>query len=233
MTSLSLHHGQVFYGKAQALRDIDIELRSGEIVSLIGRNGAGKTTMLRALIGLLACSSGYRMLEGRDISSLLPYEINRLGIGYVPEDRQIFPNLTVLENLKVAGISHPDGSWTRDRIFAMFPRLLERCQAQGNTLSGGEQQMLSIARALMGNPRILLLDEPTEGLAPLVVESLVQVIVQLKNAGVGILLVEQNLAIPLAISDRLYVLDQGAIIWFGDKDAMHRDTSRINQLIAV
>ena len=212
---LALEKAEVFYGKAQALHGLSIEVRAGEIVSLIGRNGAGKSTTLKALIGLLPIAAGRRMLDGQDVSRKKPHEMSRLGVSFVPEMRQIFPNLTVRENLLIGQVAHEAGAWTVERVERLFPILRERASATGDTLSGGEQQMLAIARGLLSNPKILLLDEPTEGLAPLVVAAVRDAIVEINRQGVPILLVEQNLRVPLKIAHRQYIVDNGAIVWSG------------------
>ncbi len=212
---LALENAEVYYDKAKALHGVSIEVLAGEIVSLIGRNGAGKSTTLKALIGLLPVAGGRRMLDGQDVSARKPHQMSRLGVAYVPEMRQIFPNLTVRENLLMGQVSHAPGHWTLDRVERLFPILGERAAATGDTLSGGEQQMLAIARALVTNPRVLLLDEPTEGLAPLVVAAVRDAIVEINRQGVPILLVEQNLRVPLRIAHRQYIIDNGAIVWQG------------------
>jgi len=212
---LSLENAEVFYGKAQALHGVSIEVRAGEIVSLIGRNGAGKSTTLKALIGLLPIAAGRRVLNGRNVSSTRPHEMSRLGVSFVPEMRQIFPNLTVRENLLMGEVAHAPGHWTIGRVEALFPILQERANATGDTLSGGEQQMLAIARGLLSNPKILLLDEPTEGLAPMLVAAVRDSIVEINRQGVPILLVEQNLRVPLKVAHRQYIIDNGAIVWSG------------------
>ena len=212
---LALENAEVFYGKAKALHAVSIEVRVGEVVSLIGRNGAGKSTTLKALIGLLPLAGGRRVLDGMDVSARKPHQMSRLGVAYVPEMRQIFTNLTVRENLVMGQLAHAPGHWTMERVKSLFPVLRERAAATGDTLSGGEQQMLAIARALLTNPRILLLDEPTEGLAPLVVAAVRDAIVEINRQGVPILLVEQNLRVPLKIAHRQYIIDNGAIVWQG------------------
>ena len=212
---LALENAEVFYDKAKALHGVSIDVRMGEIVSLIGRNGAGKSTTLKALIGLLPITTGRRVLDGLDVSGRRPHHMSRLGVAYVPEMRRIFPNLTVRENLVMGQVAHAPGHWTMERVASLFPILQERAAATGDTLSGGEQQMLAIARALLGNPRVLLLDEPTEGLAPLVVAAVRDAIVEINRQGVPILLVEQNLRVPLKIAHRQYIIDNGAIVWEG------------------
>lgn len=230
---LALENADVYYGKAIALQGVSVTVAQGEIISLLGRNGAGKTTTLRALMGLLPCASGRRLFAGQDVSRLAPHQLSRLGLAYVPEDRQVFPNLTVQENLAIAGVAHPAGFWTLDRAYALFPRLRERAASNAMSLSGGEQQMLSIARAVLTNPKVLMLDEPTEGLAPLVVQAVRDAIVAVNAAGVGIVLVEQKVAIPLAISHRLYVMDHGSVAWSGTPEAFRADRGSIEQRMSV
>jgi branched-chain amino acid transport system ATP-binding protein len=230
---LRLEGADVFYGSAQALHQITLELDSGEIVGLVGRNGAGKSTVLKALMGLLPCRAGRRTLAGAPITAMSAHLCSRMGIAYVPEDRQVFPNLTVEENLAVAQVRRRPGPFDTDKVFALFPNLQERLRTKGQALSGGEQQMLSIARALVTNPSFLLLDEPTEGLAPLIVQALIQAIIDINTAGIGIVLVEQNFKIPLRVAHRFYVIDNGELVWIGDKAALIRDKSAVERLISV
>jgi branched-chain amino acid transport system ATP-binding protein len=230
---LALDRVDVYYGKARALEQVSVDIADGEIVCLVGRNGAGKTTVLRTLMGLLPCTSGRRLLDGVDVSGLKPHQISRAGVAYVPEDRQVFPNLTVDENLAIAGVAHPDGHWTRKRIYELFPRLQEREQSKGLSLSGGEQQMLAIARAVMTNPRILMLDEPCEGLAPLIVRDVRDAIVAINRRGVAVLLVEQKIAIPLQIGNRIYLIDHGKVGWQGKTEDFRRERVAIEQRLTV
>lgn len=207
-----------WYGAAQILFDVDLEVRRGEVVALMGRNGAGKSTTLKALMGLPLRRSGEIHFLRQDISNAEPHTAARLGLGYVPEDRRIFTDLTVLENLEV-GKQPPrfwaDGSpapqWTTERLFKLFPNLGEMPQRPGGRMSGGEQQMLTVARTLMGNPYLVLLDEPSEGVAPVIVEQMAEMIFELKEQGVSILLSEQNLHFAELVSDRAYVLEKGQI----------------------
>ena len=207
-----------WYGAAHILFDVDLQVKRGEVVALMGRNGAGKSTTLKALMGLVAKRTGAIAFLGRDVSKAEPHDVARLGLGYVPEDRRIFADLTVLENLEV-GRQPPrrwaDGSaapvWTPEKLFKLFPNLGEMPQRLGGRTSGGEQQMLTVARTLMGNPLLLLLDEPSEGVAPLIVEQMAQMILELKAQGVSILLSEQNLHFAELVSDRAYVLEKGQI----------------------
>jgi branched-chain amino acid transport system ATP-binding protein len=230
---LCLENADVFYGSAQALHSIALKVGQGEIVGLIGRNGAGKSTILRTLMGLLPCHRGRRTLEGADITRLSPHLSNRSGIAFVPEDRQVFPNLTVDENLAVAAFGGRKGAMNAESVLNLFPSLRHRRKVGGLGLSGGEQQMLAIARALVTNPKVLLLDEPTEGLAPLIVEDLVGSIERVKIAGVAMILVEQNFRIPLLLAQRFYVVDNGRIVWSGDRSSFLANRAGIERLISV
>lgn len=204
---------QAGYGGAQVLFGLDLAVARGEVVALMGRNGAGKSTTLKALMGLLPGTRGMVRFEGRDISRLAPYQRARLGLGFVPEDRRIFTELSVLQNLETgrqpprAGAPH----WNPQALFALFPNLGAMQDRAGGRMSGGEQQMLTIARTLMGNPHLLLLDEPSEGVAPVIVEQMAQMILKLKQAGTAILLCEQNFHFAQLVSDRAYLLDLGHV----------------------
>ncbi len=233
MSALALQDCDVYYGKAQALHQVSIDVAAGEVVSLIGRNGAGKSTLLKAAIGLNAVHSGRRLMGDRDITALKTYELGRLGLAFVPENRRIFPNLTVEENLKIATVMGRKGPWSLERIYQLFPRLLERATQGGDTLSGGEQQMLAVGRGLLTNPEVLLLDEPTEGLAPLIVEQLTEAIRTINAEGVAILLVEQNLKVPLKLARRQFVIDNGRVVWSGTTAELQADRARIESLISV
>ncbi len=209
---------RAWYGAAQILYDVDLQVRRGEVVALMGRNGAGKSTTLKALIGMLARRRGAIHFLRHDISTTEPHYAARLGLGFVPEDRRIFTDLTVMENLEVGRQGErrwPDGSaapvWTPERLFKLFPNLGEMPQRPGGRMSGGEQQMLTVARTLMGNPYLVLLDEPSEGVAPVIVEQMAQMILDLKAQGVSILLSEQNMHFAELVSDRAYVLEKGQI----------------------
>lgn len=211
-----------WYGAAQILFDVNLQVRRGEVVALMGRNGAGKSTTLKALMALLAKRRGTVRFLDRDISEAEPHEVARMGLGFVPEDRRIFSDLTVLENLEVgrqAGRRWADGGaaplWTPERLFKLFPNLGEMPHRPGGRMSGGEQQMLTVARTLMGNPYLVLLDEPSEGVAPLIVEQMAQMILELKAQGVSILLSEQNMHFAELVSDRAYVLEKGQIRYAG------------------
>ena len=217
-----------FYGKSHILHGVSLALREGEIVTLLGRNGAGKTTTLRSLVGLTPAREGVVRIFGRATTHWPPYAIAALGIGYVPEGRRIFGNLTVEENLKVP-LERP-GHWTIPRIYQLFPRLEERRRNKGRQLSGGEQEMLAIARALLLNPKILLLDEPSQGLAPLIVQEVFRVIADMRKTGMSILLVEQNVRAAVEIADRAYVLDDGRIIYEGAAAELAKDEERVRAL---
>ena len=230
---LALEQVDVFYAKAIALEGVSIRVDPGEIIALLGRNGAGKTTTLRACMGLLDCARGKRMFGARDVTGLKAHDMSRLGVAYVPEDRQVFPNLTVEENLAIAGVAHAKGYWTVERVYRLFPRLQERSTAKGISLSGGEQQMLSIARAVLTNPKILMLDEPSEGLAPLIVRDVRDAILAVNQQGVAIVLVEQKLAIPLEISNRLYIFDHGVVAWSGTTAEFRADRVNIESTLTV
>jgi branched-chain amino acid transport system ATP-binding protein len=217
VAKLSVAQLDAAYGQAQVLFDVSLEIGAGEAVALLGRNGAGKSTTFRAILGLIARSAGRIVFDGEDISKCPPYEIVRRGLGYVPEDRRIFSDLTVEENLLV-GRQPPRPSaptWTPDRLFAIFPNLRELRGRAGARMSGGEQQMLTIARTLMGNPSLLLLDEPSEGLAPRIVEQMIEAIRQVKREGLSLLLSEQNLPFARLVAERVYVIEKGAIRFVG------------------
>jgi branched-chain amino acid transport system ATP-binding protein len=210
-----------YYGTSHILQGIDLVVEEGEVVTLLGRNGAGKTTTLRTIMGLLKPRKGTVTYKGEVISGLKPFQIARKGIAYVPEERAIFVHLSLVENLEIATLSRDREvrkSWTLERIFARFPRLAERRTAKGANLSGGEQQMLAIARALMSAPDLLLMDEPSEGLAPLIVEELQRITREIQQEGITILLVEQNLEMCAALAGRHYVIDQGCIVYHGTNE---------------
>ncbi|HMO27809.1 ABC transporter ATP-binding protein [Enterovirga sp.] len=207
-----------WYGKSHILQGVDITIRDGELVALLGRNGAGKTTTMRALTGLLPRIEGSLVFDGRDILGRPTHEIARSGLSLVPEHRGIFGSLTVEENLNLAARS--GARWSVANVFEMFPALAGRRKTPGGKLSGGEQQMLSIGRALVTGPKVLLLDEPTEGLAPVIVDRLVELMGELKALGLSMLLVEQSLDVCMAVADRLLIIDGGTIVWEGDGEAL-------------
>ncbi len=211
-----------WYGAARILYDLDFKVGRGEVVALMGRNGAGKSTTMKAIMGLIPQRGGKVTFNGEDISARQPYEIARRGLGFTPEDRRIFSDLTVLENLDIGrqpARTFSDGAavpvWTPPRLFALFPNLAEMPDRPGGRMSGGEQQMLTVARTLMGNPLLVLLDEPSEGVSPLIVEQMANTIVELKKEGLSILLSEQNIHFAQLVSDRVYVLEKGQIQWQG------------------
>ena len=217
MALLELTSVNTFYGRSHILFDVSLRVEKGEVVSLLGRNGAGKSTTLRSIMGLTPPQKGTVSLRGERISGLRPFQICRKGVGFVPEDRRCFPDLTVKENLEVAASREKEVSspWTVEKIWALFPRLEERERNLGSQLSGGEQQMLTIARTLMTNPDLLLLDEPSEGLAPLIVALLAEMILRIRAEGVTVLLAEQNLHFCAKVSDRGYVIDKGSVKYEG------------------
>ncbi|MGF1660269.1 MAG: ABC transporter ATP-binding protein [Rubrimonas sp.] len=206
-----------FYGAAKILRGVSLSARAGEVVALLGRNGAGKTTTMKSIMGLVRPRAGTVRYDGRDITGQPPHLVCRAGLGYVPEERRIFKTLTVQENLTVGERPARDGApfWTVERLFALFPNLAERRRNPGGALSGGEQQMLTIARTLMGNPSLVLLDEPSEGIAPVIVEQMARVILQLKGEGLTVLLSEQNLHFARLVADRACVLEKGEVKFEG------------------
>jgi len=209
---LRLEGLHTYYGRGHILQGVDLEVPAGEIAAVLGRNGVGKTTTLRSIIGLARPQRGRVLLAGTDVAGWAPHRIVRLGVGYVPEGRMIFPELTVVENIQVAQ-RVPARQWTLERLFELFPSLAERRRSKGSQLSGGEQQMLAVARALVTDPRIMLLDEPSQGLAPLVVEELVRLIRRLRGEGVSFLLVEQNLRLAEALADVVYVMVKGQTVY--------------------
>jgi len=208
---------QTSYGRSQVLFGVDLEIRKAEVISVLGRNGMGKTTTVRSVMGITRCGSGTVSFEGKEIQGLPSYRIAQAGLGLVPEGRQVFPNLTVRENLVATAAnrrSNPN-PWTLERIFGLFPQLQERQRHFGNQLSGGEQQMLAIGRALMTNPRLLILDEATEGLAPLVRAEIYRSIERLKSEGLSILLIDKDVAALARVANRHYVLEKGRVVWSG------------------
>jgi branched-chain amino acid transport system ATP-binding protein len=201
-----------YYGHGHILQGVDLEVAAGRIAAILGRNGVGKTTTLRSIMGLTAPRRGRVLLAGQDVAGWPPHRIVRVGVGYVPEGRMIFPDLSVVENIQVAQ-RVPARQWSMERLFALFPSLAERRSSKGSQLSGGEQQMLAIARALVTDPRIILLDEPSQGLAPLIVEELTRLIGRLRDEGVSLLLVEQNLKLAEAVADVVYIMVKGQMVY--------------------
>jgi branched-chain amino acid transport system ATP-binding protein len=235
---LSVENLNAWYGAAQILHDVSLDVRRGEVVALMGRNGAGKSTTLEAIMGLTAKRSGVVRFSGEDIAGLAPYQRARRGLGFTPEDRRIFTDLTVMENLDIGrqprragGENLPD--WTLEKIFALFPTLAEMPDRPGGALSGGEQQMLTVARTLMGNPRLLLLDEPSEGVAPIVVERMAATILELKALGLSILLSEQNVPFATLVADRAYALEKGQVRWRGTMTELAADEAMQREFLTL
>jgi branched-chain amino acid transport system ATP-binding protein len=217
-----------YYGKSHILQGVSLEVAEGKITTLLGRNGAGKTTTLRSLMGLTPAREGQITVFGTDTTHLPPFRIAAMGVGYVPEGRRVFANLTVEENLLVP--MERGGPWTIQRIYELFPRLGERRMNRGRQLSGGEQEMLAIARALLLNPKLLMLDEPSQGLAPLVVREVFRIIAEMRREGISVLLVEQNARMSLEIADHAYVLDDGRVVYSGSARELAADEARVEAL---
>jgi branched-chain amino acid transport system ATP-binding protein len=222
---LELENVETCYGSIQALFGVTLSCEQGQVTTLIGRNGMGKTTTVSSIIGTLSCRAGEIRFQGEVISGRPAYEVAQRGIGLVPEGRQVFPNLSVRENLvaTAANYSDSDDPWTLDKVLDFFPRLAERLDNQGNQLSGGEQQMLAIGRALMLNPRLLILDEATEGLAPLIRQEIWRRLEQLKESGMTILLIDKNIDEMAPIADRHFIIEKGQVVWQGDSDTLTED----------
>jgi branched-chain amino acid transport system ATP-binding protein len=234
LSLLEVHDIHAAYGTSRVLFGISLAVESGECVCLLGRNGVGKTTTMRAIMGLTPPTTGRVVWKGQDIAGRPPFRIAREGIGFVPEDRRIFAELTVMENLEVAArAAGRPGPWTVERVCGLFPKLRELADRQGGFLSGGEQQMLTIGRTLMGNPELLLLDEPSEGLAPLVVENLLEQVSALKREGLTILLAEQGVDFSLALADRVYVLEKGTVKFAGAAATLRDDAQLRDELLAL
>jgi branched-chain amino acid transport system ATP-binding protein len=218
------------YGETVVIENLALQLRQGETVSIIGRNGVGKTTLLATVMGHTTLHGGSLRLQGKEISTLAPHRRALAGLGYVPQEREIFPSLSLRENLEVA--ARP-GIWTMEAVYELFPRLAERRNNRGNQLSGGEQQMLAIGRALIGNPSVILMDEPSEGLAPVIVEELVRALKQLTAMRLTLVVVEQNSRLALDISPRAIVMDRGQIVYDDESVRLQNDPERLDQLIGV
>ncbi|MGH7029928.1 MAG: ABC transporter ATP-binding protein [Stellaceae bacterium] len=234
MALLALEEVHAAYGLSRVLFGVSLEIEAGECVCLLGRNGVGKTTTMRAVMGLTPPGLGRVLWQGRDIAGWAPHRVARAGIGFVPEDRRIFAELTVRENLEVgARAARRPGRWTIEAVGELFPILRERRDQRGGFLSGGEQQMLTIARTLMGNPDLLLLDEPSEGLAPLVVDQLRDKIGELKDQGLTILLAEQRVDFALALADRVYVLERGSVRYSGAAAELRADPDLVDRLVSL
>ncbi len=232
---LALEDVHAYYGEAHILQGVSIAVGEGEVVTLIGRNGAGKTTTLLSIMGVVRPRGGRVRFLGEDITGFGPHEVAQRGIAWVPEERRVLPNLTVLENLRLGrlGARRGNGAESFDEVLEFFPRLRDRIAHKGRFLSGGEQQMLAIARGLVARPKLMLVDEPTEGLAPLLVQSLTQILGEISRRGTTILLVEQTLEVALALSHRLYVMDQGRIQFEGTPDALRREPTIQQRFLGV
>jgi branched-chain amino acid transport system ATP-binding protein len=227
---LQLQDVHAFYGKSHVLHGVTLDVDKGEIVSLLGRNGAGKTTTILAIMGYLAPDPGRIFYRGKDLRGVPPHALAKQGFGFVPQERGIFPSLTVEENLTVAARS---GRWSLADVYRLFPRLEERVGNLGFQLSGGEQQMLAIARALMLNPDVILLDEPSEGLAPIIVEEIVRVLHSVRKEGLAVLLVEQNLRVALSLADRHYVMSKGQVCFTGTTDQLEHNERVLSEYLSV
>ena len=221
-----------WYGKSHILRGVHLDVRAGEIVSLLGRNGVGRSTTLRAIMGLVQ-RRGSVKFKDRELSGLKAFQIAHAGLGYVPENRDVFPALTVRQNLLLGQKTARGGRWTMHHTFELFPNLKERADTAAGVLSGGEQQMLTLCRTLMGDPELVMIDEPTEGLAPKIVEQVARLFQEVKKRGISILLVEQKLAITLDISERLYVMGHGAIVFEGTADDVRRNAAMRKEWLEV
>jgi len=229
MTAALIAEGlHTYYGKSHILHGVSLEAAEGQVTALLGRNGAGKTTTLRSVMGLTPPREGKVTILGKETTGWPPFRIAALGVGYVPEGRRVFPNLTVDENLKVP-LERP-GPWTAETVYRLFPRLKERKSNRGRQLSGGEQEMLSIARALLLNPKLLILDEPSQGLAPLIVREVFRIVAQMREEGITVLLVEQNVRMSLEIADHAYVLDDGQVVYSGPAHELAADEARVQSL---
>ena len=222
-----------YYGQSHVLQGVSLDVGRGEVVSLLGRNGSGKTTTLLTIMGYLSPAPGSITYDGVQIGGLPPYRISRMGLGFVPQERGIFPSLTVLENLTVAARRGQRGEWTLERVLGLFPRLRERAANRGSQLSGGEQQMLSIGRALLLNPSLLILDEPSEGLAPLIVQEIIAILHEVRAGGLPILIVEQNIRAAFAVADRHYILSKGAVCFTGTTEELRNNEAMLHQHLGV
>jgi len=229
---LEVHNLETFYGKSHILRDVSLTVGKGELVALLGLNGAGKTTTMRSILGLTRAQSGSVKLGNQEIHGWPAYRIARLGVGYVPEGRRMFKSLTTLENLQLAENGRK-GPWSIARVLEHLPKLAELRRRKAGRLSGGEQEMLAIGRGLVANPMLLLVDEPSQGLAPMIVEEVYRILEEMKAEGVSILLVEQNALLALKIADRAYVMDDGKIVYEGDASQLSRDQERIRTLMGL
>lgn len=222
---LTVKDMHTYYGESHILHGVSLEVKQGNVSALLGRNGMGKTTTIHSIMGLVPPKKGKVIFDGKEIQGKPSYQISKAGIGLVPQGRRIFPNLTVKENLLTTYRPEADG-WNLEKIYEMFPRLKERQTSMGGNLSGGEQQMLSIGRALMTNPKLLLLDEPSEGLSPLMVREVIKIIKKLKESGMSMLLVEQNLAMAAELSDEIYILNKGTVVFKGKTEQFDQEVKQ-------
>lgn len=231
---LELNDINTFYGNRQVLHGVSLEVKAGSVVALLGRNGMGKTTTIRTIIGFTPPRSGFIQFDGENIAGMAPEKIARSGIGLVPQGRMIFPSLSVMENLIIAARgTTKSNAWTLDKVYEQFPILKNRAKGKSGLLSGGEQQMLTIARALMTNPRLILMDEPSEGLAPIIVEEIWKIIHQLKESNYSILLVEQNISMALELADHAYIINKGAIAYESAPDELCDNDAVMNKYLGV
>jgi branched-chain amino acid transport system ATP-binding protein len=230
---LEVENIESYYGKSHILHGVTLHVERGEIVALLGLNGAGKTTTLRSILGLTPPRTGSVTFEGRSLRGLAPHAVARLGVGYVPEGRRMFKNLTTLENLQLAERAGGNDGWTIGRVYERFPKLKELAARKSGRLSGGEQEMLAIGRALVGNPKLILVDEPSQGLAPIIVIELYKILEELRRSGASILLVEQNALLALKVSQRAYVIDDGRIVHSGPSAELAHDQPRIRMLMGL
>jgi branched-chain amino acid transport system ATP-binding protein len=232
MVMLEVNDIHTYYGRSHILQGISLDLREGEVICLLGRNGAGKTTTIRSIMGFVHPASGSITFEGKKISTMEPFEISRMGIGYVPQDRRIFPTLTVQDNLEVIE-RKSEGGWTVEKIFETFPILESLKNRKGRHLSGGEQQILAVARPLMTNPKLLLLDEPSEGLGPLIVKTIGELIHEIVKTGISVLLAEQNMRFAMRVAKRGYIINKGLIHHQGSMEELKEDREIIGRYLAV
>ena len=232
---LEIHDLHTGYGEMQIIHGLDLDVTDGQVLAILGRNGAGKTTTLKSIVGLLPVNRGHIKFRDHDISNHKPYEVARMGIAFVPETRDIFPSLTVEENLALAARLNPVGQkrWTTDRVLEFFPNLRERLQNGGNQLSGGEQQMLAIGRALLMNPVLLVLDEPTEGLAPIIIKQIHDKLLELKKEGITMIIVEQNFGFATSLADDVCIIGRGQVVWKGKAEAVRNDHDLQAQWLGV
>jgi len=231
MSLFELEGVHTYYGQSHVLQGVTMEVDEGEVVALLGRNGAGKTTTMRTAMGMTPPREGSIRFRGEDLVGKRPYQISRAGLALVPEERRLFPDLTARENLKT--VLARDSDWTLDRVYEFFPKIEERADNAGNQLSGGEQQMLAIARALVTDPDLLLLDEPSEGLAPIIVENLHDMIGEVVDMGITVLLTEQNAKFALSLSERSYILDKGRIQWSGTTSELEDNEELLDRYLSV